>query len=450
MKDNMEYIAFPKLADIAQHSILRTDWEVSVREAAALMEAEGVSSVVIERSHERFVFSIEELMAHIHVDGDMSKRLADFDLPRIVCVNENRPVLAALEQLEDSGQRYIGVVDDADRMTGIVSHTDILSSIDPTVLMERKTVGDLVWRAPPPTYTTDWILEDVLHHFKKMEDALIVVEDSRPVGIITTRDVFNLLTAGADVTQPLSHYMVSPVVTTQRISSIHDALIQIQKLHFKRAIIVDDDGRLVGVVSQSELIGFAYGSWVNSLEHHTSELHELVEMLKEKNKTLEILSYTDALTGLGNKRMFYQEMEREVERIVRYDSPSFSMVLVDIDLFKMVNDTHGHIVGDMVLQKVADKLKGAIRKSDTVVRWGGEEFAVLLRNTSLDAAREFADRFRADVARAELIPGHAVTLSAGVGEYLSGEREDLFFDRIDRALYRAKDDGRNTVRVSAQ
>ncbi len=445
----MEYIAFPKLADIAQHHILRTDREVSVREAAALMEAEGVSSVVIEEGHERFVFSIEELMTHIHMDGDMDMHLSAFVLPRIVCVSEARPVLAALEHLEASGQRYVGVVDEHDKMTGIVSHTDILSSIDPTVLMERKTVGDLVWRAPPPTFTADWILEDVLHHFKKMEDAVIVVEGSQPVGIITMRDVFNLLASGADMTQPLSHYMMSPVVTTPRDSSIHDALMQIQKLHFKRAIIVDDGGRLVGVVSQSELIGFAYGSWVNILKHHTTELHELVEMLKEKNKTLELLSYTDALTELGNKRMFYQEMEREVERIVRYDSPSFSMVLVDIDLFKSVNDTHGHIVGDLVLQKVAEKLRAAIRKSDTVVRWGGEEFALLLRNTSLEAARDFAERFREDVARSSLLEGQTITLSAGVGEYHAGEREDLFFDRIDRALYQAKDAGRNAVRISA-
>lgn len=445
----MEYIAFPKLADIARHSILRTDFEVSVRQAAALMEKEGVSSVVIEQGHERFVFSIEELMAHIHANGDMDLHLSAFALPRIVCVSGDRPVLTALEQLEQSGQRYVGVVDGADRMTGIVSHTDILSSIDPTVLMERKTVGDLVWRAPPPTFTADWILEDVLHHFRKMEDAVIVVEGVQPVGIITTRDVFNLLAADADLSQPLAHYMVSPVVTTRRDSSIHDTLMQIQKLHFKRAIVVDDGGRLVGVVSQSELIGFAYGSWVNILKHHTTELHELVEMLKEKNKTLELLSYTDALTELGNKRMFYQEMEREVERIVRYDSPSFSMVLVDIDLFKSVNDTYGHIAGDQVLQQVAVKLKDAIRKSDTVVRWGGEEFAILLRNTPLEAAREFAERFRAEIARTQLLPDKGLTVSAGVGEYRGGEREDLFFERIDRALYQAKADGRNAVRVSA-
>ncbi|MEW5904676.1 MAG: diguanylate cyclase [Pseudomonadota bacterium] len=445
----MEYIAFPKLADIARHSILRTDFEVSVRQAAALMEAEGVSSVVIEQGHERFVFSIEELMAHIHANGDMDHHLSAFALPRIVCVNGDRPVLTALEQLEQSGQRYVGVVDDADCMTGIVSHTDILSSIDPTVLMERKTVGDLVWRAPPPTFTADWILEDVLHHFRKMEDAVIVVEGVQPIGIITTRDVFNLLAADADLSQPLAHYMVSPVVTTRRDSSIHDTLMQIQKLHFKRAIVVDEGGRLVGVVSQSELIGFAYGSWVNILKHHTTELHELVEMLKEKNKTLELLSYTDALTDLGNKRMFYQEMEREVERIVRYDSPSFSMVLVDIDLFKRVNDTYGHIVGDQVLQQVAAKLKDAIRKSDTVVRWGGEEFAILLRNTPLESAREFAERFRGEIARTQLLPDHELTVSAGVGEYRASEREDLFFERIDRALYQAKTAGRNAVRVSA-
>ncbi|MDD2684941.1 MAG: diguanylate cyclase [Gallionella sp.] len=445
----MDYVAFPKIGSIAQHSVLRSDFNISAGQAAKLMDERGVSSIVIGQEDSHYVFSVEDVLKHAHDGGDMSLLIANLPMRKISCISDDLSVLAALDMLEKEGQHYLGVINEKNVLVGIVTYTDILGSIDPTILMERKTIGEMVSRTDPVVFTPDWILEDVLHHFRTTDDAIIIVEENKPVGIITTRDIFPLLSSGGDVSQPLAYYMTMPVIVTTSHSSIHDALLQLKRNHIKRAIVVNELGVLTGVVPQTELIGFAYGSWANILRHHATELSELIGLLEEKNRTLEALSYTDALTGIGNRRMLHREMTNEIERIQRYRTPSFSLVLVDIDVFKQVNDQYGHDAGDKVLCGLSKQMTELIRKNDIAVRWGGEEFAVMLRNTPLVAARDFAERLRTLVEATKWIGDHPVTISIGVGEFLPQEREDTFFHRIDRALYRAKDAGRNRVEFDA-
>lgn len=344
--------------------------------------------------------------------------------------------------------RYMGVTDSGGKLVGIVSYTDILASIDPAVLMERKAIGDLISRSLPVTFTADWTLEDVAHHLKKMEDAILIVESDRPIGIITTKDVFGILTSGKGMGETLGSYMISPVITTPRHFSISDALLQLKTSNTKRAIVVDEKNKLLGVVTQSELIGYAYGAWVNIMKNHTSELHELVGMLEEKNNKLERLSLTDELTGLGNRRLLCERMSEELERVTRYGAASCSLIIADIDYFKSVNDRFGHLAGDKVLVGIARLLESLIRRGDTAVRWGGEEFAILLSNTPLSLAQAFADRFRSSVEQLAIADTVSVTISMGVGEYVRQEGEENFFLRVDRALYRAKANGRNLVEIS--
>ena len=168
-------------------------------------------------------------------------------------------------------------------------------------------------------------------------------------------------------------------------------------------------------------------------------------MLEVKARRLELLAVTDVLTGLGNRRLLHRKMDEEVERIGRYGANGFSLVMVDIDWFKRINDTPGHMVGDQILKAVALHISKAIRKTDVAVRWGGEEFMMLLSHTSLDAAEVFADRLRLAVQQHVFAAGVRLSISLGVGEYVPGENEFELFQRIDRALYRAKLNGRNRV-----
>ena len=189
---------------------------------------------------------------------------------------------------------------------------------------------------------------------------------------------------------------------------------------------------------------------MNILKHHSSELQELVDMLEVKARRLELLAVTDVLTGLGNRRLLHKRMDEEIERIGRYGAHSFSLVMIDIDHFKRINDTYGHMVGDVILKAIAAEMNEAIRKTDAAVRWGGEEFMLLLSHTALDAAEAFAERLREAIEAYLFVSDIRLTISLGVGEYVPGENEFELFQRIDRALYRAKLGGRNRVEVDRQ
>ncbi len=156
----------------------------------------------------------------------------------------------------------------------------------------------------------------------------------------------------------------------------------------------------------------------------------------------------DGLTGANNRRFFTEFLEREMARCQRHGRP-LSLLFFDIDHFKLVNDNFGHLSGDHVLREVADRIREQVRREDCFARYGGEEFAVVLTETGLEAAREFAERLRECVeARAfkvgsELI---AVTISVGVAEMGKDEREPAdFLAAVDAHLYEAKSAGRNRV-----
>ncbi len=169
-----------------------------------------------------------------------------------------------------------------------------------------------------------------------------------------------------------------------------------------------------------------------------------VTELKAIQKELYRTSLTDGLTGLYNRRHLFRKLTEEIERVVRFEHP-FSIVLFDLDHFKAVNDTYGHRVGDEVLVEVAAVLKAEIRDIDSVGRYGGEEFLMILPYANAAQAMHVAERVCARVkALTWPQPGLEVTISGGVCEY-AGMDIDAFVDAADRKLYEAKAGGRNRV-----
>ena len=160
---------------------------------------------------------------------------------------------------------------------------------------------------------------------------------------------------------------------------------------------------------------------------------------------------TDQLTGLANRRHFDEQIARVLAETDRFGG-SASLVVADIDFFKAVNDTYGHDGGDLVLQSVAQTFQEGVRNVDTCARYGGEEIAVLLPQTSMDGARDFAERLRKAIeSRTVLHDGRAISVTAsfGVATYPdSVATHDAFFPTADRALYQAKAEGRNRVRCA--
>lgn len=165
-----------------------------------------------------------------------------------------------------------------------------------------------------------------------------------------------------------------------------------------------------------------------------------------KAEDFESLAMQDGLTGLFNRRAFAASMRRARSRQARKRTP-VSLIMLDLDHFKRVNDTWGHDRGDEVLLKTAELLTNTMRRTDDIIRWGGEEFMILMEETGVDEAGEVAERLRQLFEESNLNRGYKITASFGVTELVPGEDDSEFFGRVDAALYDAKDMGRNRVVV---
>ena len=161
-------------------------------------------------------------------------------------------------------------------------------------------------------------------------------------------------------------------------------------------------------------------------------------------------SLTDELTGLYNRRYFRETLERAIRQAEESNRP-LSMLMIDVDDFKRFNDSHGHQAGDEVLTRLAGLMRTSARESDAPVRYGGEEFVLLLPGTALDDAVGVAERLRAEL-EAQLfevgtVEGARTSISVGVAQLVPGESGTRLIQRADAALYHAKQDGKNRVKV---
>jgi diguanylate cyclase (GGDEF)-like protein len=174
---------------------------------------------------------------------------------------------------------------------------------------------------------------------------------------------------------------------------------------------------------------------------------QLQKALLDSNRRLEELSLTDSLTGIANRRAFDERYATAYETARRYERP-LSLVFVDVDHFKAINDTQGHPTGDAVLHVVAQRIAAATRQTDFVARIGGEEFAILLPETPLFESIQFCEKIRATIASEDVVGQH-VTVSLGVANmpHSHAQGSSELFNAADQALYRAKTNGRNRVEM---
>ena len=178
--------------------------------------------------------------------------------------------------------------------------------------------------------------------------------------------------------------------------------------------------------------------------HNIHDAHVFGARLDEANRTLEWRASHDPLTGLWNRQRFETELDRELERARRYNTPC-SLIMLDVDHFKAINDAHGHDAGDRVLARLGRVLASEVRGPDRVARWGGEEFMVLLPQTDLAAAARLAERLRARIAEADAHGWIGCTASLGVAACNGPDHRSAVLKRLDDALYRAKEHGRDRV-----
>lgn len=195
---------------------------------------------------------------------------------------------------------------------------------------------------------------------------------------------------------------------------------------------------------QNELLRNDNATLENLVRERTLELHQLNIALQQQLEHIGHIASHDKLTSVYNRHMFEEVFKKEISRAKRYGRP-LSLIMVDVDYFKEINDRYGHQSGDVVLRDLADTLQKNLRDSDIIARWGGEEFVIILPNTPFEQAVIIAEDLRATIAGHPFDKGVRLTCSFGVTDYREKDTTDTIFARIDKALYRAKEFERNNV-----
>jgi diguanylate cyclase (GGDEF)-like protein len=220
-----------------------------------------------------------------------------------------------------------------------------------------------------------------------------------------------------------------------------EALSEMQELHERVTAAGDPLAPEIGmIVSRYAKLQRRFDKIVSISDSYQSDLRDF-------NQRLELMAHTDLLTGLANRWEMVNRLEIEKSRCERHGT-TFSLIMTDVDRFKEINDTFGHLAGDRVLREIALRLKSNCRTEDLCVRWGGDEFVILLPETNLRRAAVVADKL-SHALQDVVIPWeqHSIRIgmSFGVGEFDSGGSIDDFINRVDNSLYRAKKAGKSGV-----
>ncbi len=228
---------------------------------------------------------------------------------------------------------------------------------------------------------------------------------------------------------------------------LHKGMVQEGENFIDFALNLNDAQRVVSIMDYQNFTPKTFNLKLARIDEETdSYLWNFIDITDISLEKIQIKkdAYFDKLTDIYNRRKMEEIITYELVQQKRYDSP-FSFIMVDIDHFKKFNDTFGHDIGDEVLIEFAKTVKENIRNSDTVARWGGEEFVVLLTNTTLDDAMNVAENLRKAVSLTTHKIAGSVTASFGVTEVIKDDSIELMFKRADKALYIAKENGRNRV-----
>lgn len=276
---------------------------------------------------------------------------------------------------------------------------------------------------------------------EKESSCLIVVENNQPVGIITERDITRLaaklLNNPGLMDEPVESIMTPKPICVYAENAFKEALMISRSHQLRHLPVVNDHYELQGVVTQDNLVD----SYVRLMAVHAE--------LESDLQNLKLLSLEDPLTGVGNRRAMEVELKHTQAQSERLHG-CYTIALLDIDFFKKYNDYYGHQSGDEALKKVALTAQSVLRDSDRFFRYGGEEFLILMPNTTASEAMTCAERVRESIQALSLenhdAPLGLLTVSMGLASAVAGEWK-LMLQKADKALYRAKSKGRNQVQI---
>lgn len=437
----------PSVSDICIKDIVSIDISLSLSDAVQKMREHNVRSVLVigSKCKNYFILTTNDAIEYKIKDISLNTKLCDMTLQEVHKIDANVNILEIINQDEITDE-YLIVLDN-DNIIGILSQTDIINNIDPQSLIQKQTISNIILQYSVQTiYQNEATINAIKIMKDKNIDSIIIIDnDNKPLGIFTTKDFLNVIHHNADIKLPIKNHMSSPLQTLSSNVIIYEALEFIKIKHFKRIVVTNEFGKISGVITQAELLRLINNKWMELIKDRGAELSKINEKLMEKASILEESASTDFLTKLYNRRKFDSLITYEIEQIKRYHHGNLCMILLDIDNFKIVNDTHGHDAGDEILKELGKIIKNSSRNSDVASRWGGEEFAVSLSHTNIEEALLVAQKIRISIENFKFINGLSITCSFGLSQFRTDDTYQTLFKRADTALYEAKNTGKNKV-----
>lgn len=319
--------------------------------------------------------------------------------------------------------------------------------------MEHIYIRDLMAADPVcvENYTPLNTVIQLMH--EQVHSCIVITEGKHPVGIITERDMVKVLSEmlATCPTRDLcvTDFMASPPVCINIEATLYEALVITQGRHIRHLPVVDENNVLLGLLTQADIAAahfHAIEKQRDIIEHH---IKERTKELEAANSELKALTLTDSLLGIGNRRSMEVDLQFTHANSQRYKRP-YSLVLLDVDCFKLYNDHYGHQAGDLALKAVAKAVQKGIRCSDRLYRYGGEELLLLLPETTLEGAPVVVTRVLQMLRDSHIPHAHSpcdiLTLSAGIScaDGIDPQSDSLkVVEEADRFLYQAKELGRD-------
>jgi len=437
---------FPLLRDIATTNVVSIGIDHTASQAIEKILQNQHRNIVVIDGDIFYIMTALDILQTQSKHNQTDIKLKDLNLTRIPTLGKEKNILETLSFIQNSIE-YICITDEENKLYGLVTHTDIISHIDPNTLMDNYRLCDFLKMGR----RMKWVKKEektsiILHEMAKSKfDNVVVVENNKAIGILTTKDIIELVQNKSNLELSVSHFMSTPVETIKNNASVKEALNFVKEKHFKRLIVVKDNGELSGIISQKELISLTYSKWALLMKEYQEELSEINHMLEEKNQKYKKLASTDSLTGLYN-RYKLSELYISTYNMMIQRSSNLSIIMLDLDYFKKINDNFGHNVGDDVLVQTAHILLRHLRNIDIIGRWGGEEFIVFLPTVNLKTATKLAENLRHTISEHEFEIVGQIHASFGVTEVKIGDSMESAIERADQALYSAKSSGRNCVK----
>lgn len=282
----------------------------------------------------------------------------------------------------------------------------------------------------------------------------LVIEEGRPVGLVTRGDMVRIL-SDVLINQPGAKCLVRDVMTPAPVCiessrNLQEAFALLREHPFRHFPVLDGNGNALGILTREALLQWR----LEAIERERNELQRRIENrsreLTEVNRELQVMALQDSLLNVGNRRAMEMDVRATHLNALRYGQ-SYSLALLDVDFFKRYNDHYGHCAGDDALSAVADCIRDSIRRGDRVYRYGGEEFLILMPETSLGEATEAVARVTSNLHQLNLehqsSPHRRLTVSAGVSSFVGDNAGDwkAVVKEADAFLYKAKELGRNQV-----